>query len=95
MPGLEQIQHSLDLFVQAARMQVQIPQPGKAEEIVEQVLQPRDLLLDEFHLAQARRSALALRFAKSSASRSMFMRITDSGFLISCASEPASSASSL
>ena len=62
--GLEQIQHALDLIVQAARMQVQIPQPGKAEEIVQQILQPRDLLLNQFDLGQSPATVVALRFGQ-------------------------------
>ena len=93
--GLKQIQHAFDLLVETARMQVEIPQPRKAEEIVEQVLQPRDLLLNQIDFGQSPPALWLCAAARSSASRSMFMRMTDSGFLISCAKDPASSANSL
>jgi hypothetical protein len=83
------------LLVEAPQVQVELVDLVEPQKVVEQVLQPRALAADHFDLGQGPAIARRLRIGKILAQRSMFIRMTDSGFLISCASEPAKAASSL
>src|SRR2546427_239950 len=51
--ALKEVEYLPDLFIQVGRLEPQLPHLGKAEEIVEQVLQPLALALDHFDLGQS------------------------------------------
>ena len=90
--GAEEVEHLRDLR-RSGRSARRFSRAdlGEVQEVVQQVLQPLALPLDHLRpCASARRSRGDSASAKSSASSSMFRRIVESGFLISCASPPAS-----
>ena len=50
--GAEEVEHLPDLLVQIARLELQPPDLGEVEKVVQQILQPLALALDKLDLRQ-------------------------------------------